>query len=704
LNREITASIAAKTRERWEEHVSFFRHKTNAHKLWRTIRAIDGKSSPTAENEAIHFKTKAFSSPSDIAKGFNKQFTTSKTGPHKSSKETRQLIRLIQKGTLDDALEFTPDQVIKGIKSCNNSKAFGPDGLTIFHLKHLGPNGVNFLTALFNISLSTSTIPAIWKMSTVIPIPKPGKDPSQGTSYRPISLLCPAAKVLEALILPTLTEHLRPAAEQHGFRAKHSTTSALVNLTTDIAEGFNQRKPPSRTVAVAVDLTAAFDTVSHNKLLAKIAASTLPSSLIRWLACYLRGRQARTSFRGVKSPARIIHAGVPQGSKISPVLFNFYIADLPQPTPPVKVIAYADDITAYATGPAVPALETALNDYLEDLSTFLSDNSLIISEPKSTVTLFSPDPAQAKYHPNVLINGKQLPLSKTPKILGVTLDTFFTFNHHCTAIAQKIGKRNTILKALAGSTWGQQKETLLLTYKAINQSVSDYAASVYSLNASRTNVKKIQTAQNDGLRIATGAHRMASIDHLHQESLMLPVQDHLDMLSAQYLASSTQQEHPCHSVTTRPPPPRRMKETLATKHQNMVRPLLVQDNHKATIKAIHTVAVANTINKQSANVLLGGRPPPINKEESNLSRFQRTTLCQLRSGYCRLLNSYRHRLDPNTPDSCTDCGASPHDVPHLFNCPSHPTTLTPEDLWENPAAAIHHLHFLHPDLIDPGGG
>ena len=84
-----------------------------------------------------------------------------------------------------------------------------------------------------------------------------------------ISLLCPAAKVLETLLLPTINKYLLPAQDQHGFRREHSTTSALLQLTTDTAVGFNQRKPPDQTVCVAVDLTAAFNTVCNDNLLSK---------------------------------------------------------------------------------------------------------------------------------------------------------------------------------------------------------------------------------------------------------------------------------------------------------------------------------------------------------------------------------------------------------------------------------------------------
>ena len=121
---------------------------------------------------------------------------------------------------------------------------------------------------------------------------------------------------MEALLLPIINAHLPPAMDQHGFRPKHATTSALLQLTTDIATGFNQKKPPHRTVSVAVDLTAAFDTVTNTVLISKIGRSTLPEATCRWLSNYIRGRQPVTSCRGVKSKARIVHAGVPQGSKL----------------------------------------------------------------------------------------------------------------------------------------------------------------------------------------------------------------------------------------------------------------------------------------------------------------------------------------------------------------------------------------------------
>ena len=185
---------------------------------------------------------------------------------------------------------------------------------------------------------------------------------------------------LEALLLSTVSN--LPFSDQHGFQPGNSTNSALLQLTSDIATGFNQRKPPHLTVCVCVDLTAAFDTVNHNVLLSKIVRSTLPEATCRWLSNYLRGRQSVTSCRDIKSRAMIVHTGVPQGYKMSPTLFSFYLADMARPTKPVKRICYADDITVWASGVKIPELEHNINGYLTEMFCFLRDNSLLISAQK----------------------------------------------------------------------------------------------------------------------------------------------------------------------------------------------------------------------------------------------------------------------------------------------------------------------------------
>ena len=154
------------------------------------------------------------------------------------------------------------------------------------------------------------------------------------------------------------------------------------------------------------------------------------------------------------------------------------------------------------------------------------------------------------------------------------MDPSISFHKHCNYVSNRIDKINNMLKALTGSSWGQDKETLLMTYNALGKTIAINAAPVWSTNASDSSFKKIQTAHNSALRTGTGAHKMASIDHLHQESLTRRVKDHSDMLSVQYLVNCLEEDHVSHGITIQEPRPRPMKETLHSRHHSTVLPRL----------------------------------------------------------------------------------------------------------------------------------
>ena len=93
-----------------------------------------------------------------------------------------------------------------------------------------------------------------------------------------------------------------------------------------------------------------------------------------------------------------------------------------------------------------------INSYLRYVSIYLKENSLLISVPKSTVTLFTPDKHQFQMYPNITLEDTQLPLEHSPKILGVIMDPSLSFHKHCNYVSDRIDKRNKMLKALAGSS------------------------------------------------------------------------------------------------------------------------------------------------------------------------------------------------------------------------------------------------------------
>jgi hypothetical protein len=224
---------------------------------------------------------------------------------------------------------FTPVLMEEAILKSNNSTATGPDGLTVLHLKHLGPAGTEYHTDLFNLSVRNAVVPAIWKTALVIPVPKPGKLVDKGASYRPISLLSPVVKILERLFLPSLTSALQASPTQHGFRLDRSTITASLLLASQVSEGFSCNKPAKRIATVAINISKAFNLVDTTLLLQQISNLDLQHDLVRWLSAYLHGRTAACIYQGARSKFRTVHVRVPQGFVLSPCLFNYITSDFP---------------------------------------------------------------------------------------------------------------------------------------------------------------------------------------------------------------------------------------------------------------------------------------------------------------------------------------------------------------------------------------
>ena len=137
-------------------------------------------------------------------------------------------------------------------------------------------------------------------------------------------------------MLPILKESIELPASQHGFRENHSTSTAVCQILEDAKDGFNKRRPADRTVVVALDLKRAFDTVNHEKLHNLVLKSKLPDLAKASIYGYLSGRSQYTTFSETISGSTHLHSGVPQGGVLSPILFCWYISDMPT-TKDVKI-------------------------------------------------------------------------------------------------------------------------------------------------------------------------------------------------------------------------------------------------------------------------------------------------------------------------------------------------------------------------------
>jgi hypothetical protein len=346
------------------------------------------------------------------------------------------LHQLRKKHKLDINLtSFTISDVEQAIRVSRNSTAVGPDGLTAIHLKNIGPRGLANLTQLFNLSTRHAELPAIWKAAIIVLILKPGKPAYQGSSYRPISLPSPAAKILERPLLSDVTAALPKHKTQHGYTPMLSTVSALFPIPTQVAIGFN-------------DISEAFDSVDHMILIEEIGNSPLHSNYVCWLAAYLRGRMAHCLYNGALSPPRIIRSGVPQGSMLLPAIINFFISDCP--TQAEVHSSFADDIDLLESVYNLDNISVKLNSSVGTVAEWADIKNLVIVPRKLEVTLFTPNTKEVNVCPEVSINGTFFPLNRIPKNLGQRWDTIFCYNKHSSENKKKIDQCLPIFSALGG--------------------------------------------------------------------------------------------------------------------------------------------------------------------------------------------------------------------------------------------------------------
>ena len=322
------------------------------------------------------------------------------------------------------------------------------------------------------------------------------------------------------------------------------------------------------TIAVALDMSKAFDTVNIHTLTKKLLDTQIPPILIKFIANYIKGRKAFTKYNNKTSTQRQFKTGVPQGGVLSPTLFNIYTSDIPSPPPNINITVYADDITMTSTDTNKEIAQAKLQPYLQEIASWTQQNQLHLNPDKTTSTLFTPDPAEYSTQLTLNIDNVVIPTVKNPKILGLTFDPKLTYNSHIRKTSDKAINTLKLLKALTSTKWGKQKETIVATYKAITRPILEYASTIWSPIASTTGITKLQTIQNMALRIATGCTSDTNIQHLHNETNILPLNAHLKLHSSQLRLKSQHPTHPLHKFTVLTENERHKKQTIFDNNNN----------------------------------------------------------------------------------------------------------------------------------------
>jgi Reverse transcriptase (RNA-dependent DNA polymerase)/Endonuclease-reverse transcriptase len=292
---------------------------------------------------------------------------------------------------VDPSALTSPREVKKIIKKLKNGKAPGFDGVPNILLKNLPRRAVVYLTYVFNSCIKLCYFPKVWKHASVIPIPKPGKDHSNPSNYRPISLLSSISKVFEKIILKRLQDFISAnnilPDHQFGFRMAHSTSHQLRRVVRHVK---GRREPPlsESTGMLLLDVEKAFDSVWHEALLHKLLTRGCNISLARLIFSFLKERSFQVCVGKAQSSSCNIPYGVPQGAILSPTLYNIFTSDIPN-AGECELATFADDTAIFVSDKLPEVVCGKLQSQLDSLSDYFKDWKIRINPTKTQAIFFT---------------------------------------------------------------------------------------------------------------------------------------------------------------------------------------------------------------------------------------------------------------------------------------------------------------------------
>ena len=383
------------------------------------------------------------------------------------------------------------------------------------------------LTHIINQSLATGIVPHDMKIAKVIPIFKSGNK-NIFNNYRPISILPAFSKILEKVMANKLMNYMESNnlfyQHQYGFRPKHSTIHPIIHLLNQIAEE-NDNSTKDLTLSVFIDLSKAFDTISHDILLSKLDNLGVRGIAKSWFESYLTDRKQYMELYDNKSPLVNITCGVPQGSILGPILFLIYVNDISNSTK-INILSFADDTTVTLSSPDIPKLYSTMNQELEKLNDWFRANRLCLNVKKTKYILFRPTITFPRNVDEcIYMNGQEVirigndQNEKSFKFLGLYLDETLSWKFHIQNVCSKISRSNYIINKVKNIL---PKSSLRTLYSSLIQSYINYGIIIWGCSC---HTEKVNKKQKKTMRIINNKGYTYHTEPLYKTCEILNVHD-----------------------------------------------------------------------------------------------------------------------------------------------------------------------------------
>ena len=492
------------------------------------VRKISGKSkSANHQHLNTNFngdaETKA-TTKKDIADTLGDAFSTNSANRNYSEgfqkyQKQQEKIKLNFKSSNNEEYNnpFNLDE-LKDAISKSHDTATGPDEVHYQMLKHLPLKSLQTLLDIFNNMWETGKFPESWELATIIPIPKPGKDHTESTNYRPIALTSCLCKTLERMINVRLVWYLETnnliSPVQSGFRSERSTNDNLVRLETFIRDAFVKKE---HVVAVFFDLEKAYDTTWKYGILRDLHELGVKGRLANFLESFLAERSIQVRVGSTLSDTFRLSQGVPQGSILSTTLFNIKINSIMNCLDPkTDGSLNVDDFCMCYRSKSMRTIERHLQQCINRIEDWALHNGFKFSKSKTQCVHFC---QLRKVHddPELYLYGSLIPVVDDFKFLGLIFDRKLSFIPHIKYLKAKCLKAMNLLKVLSHTNWGADRTVLLQLYRSLIRSKLDYGSIVYG-SARKSYLMMLDTVHHQGLRLALGAFRTSPVESLYVEA------------------------------------------------------------------------------------------------------------------------------------------------------------------------------------------